>query len=33
MKNLINQLNQIKYFLKINLQDTFHEIRVNPGDH
>ena len=28
----MNQLNQIKYFSKINLRDTFHRIRVNPGD-
>ena len=25
-------LNQIKYFLKTDLRDAFHRIRVNPGD-
>ena len=29
----MDQLNQIKFFLKINLWDAFHRIRVNPGDH
>ena len=28
----MDQLSQIKYFSKINLRDTFHRIRVNPGD-
>ena len=28
----MDQLNQIKYFLKIDLWDIFHRIRVNPGD-
>ena len=32
IKDLIDELNQIKYFLKINLRDIFHKIRVNPGD-
>ena len=32
IRDLINQLNQIKYFLKIDLRDTFYRIRVNPGD-
>ena len=29
----MDQLNQIKYFLKIDLRDIFYRIRVNPGDH
>ena len=33
IKNLIDQLSQTKYFLKIDLRDTFHRIRVNPGDY
>ena len=33
IKDFMDQLNQIKYFSKINLRDTFHKIRVNPGDH
>ena len=32
IKDFINQLSQIKYFSKIDLRDTFHRIRVNPGD-
>ena len=32
IKDLMDQLNQVKYFLKIDLRDTFHRIRVNPGD-
>ena len=30
--DLIDQLSQVKYFSKIDLRDTFHRIRVNPGD-
>ena len=32
IKDLMDQLNQIKYFLKIDLRDIFYRIRVNPGD-
>ena len=28
----MDYLTQVKYFLKINLRDAFHKIRVNPGD-
>ena len=28
----MDQLNQAKYFLKIDLRDAFYRIQVNPGD-
>ena len=32
IKDLMDQLNQVKYFLKIDLRDIFYRIQVNPGD-
>ena len=32
IRDFMDQLNQIKYFSKINLRDIFYRIRVNPGD-
>ena len=33
IRDLMGQLNEIKYFSKIDLRDAFYRIRVNPGDH